>query len=51
MDHSDVVSAQVFLTDITQFKRMNAVFTFPFSKRRDRRALRSASRRLMSRSW
>jgi len=26
MDYSDVVSAQVFLTDITQFKRMNAVY-------------------------
>jgi enamine deaminase RidA (YjgF/YER057c/UK114 family) len=26
MDHSNVVPAQVFLTDIIQFKRMNAAY-------------------------
>lgn len=30
MDYQDVVSAQVFLTDITQFKRMNAVYASVF---------------------
>ena len=30
MDYPDVVSAQVFLTDMTQFKRMNAVYASVF---------------------
>jgi enamine deaminase RidA (YjgF/YER057c/UK114 family) len=30
MDYSDVVSVQPFLTDMTQFKRMNAVYASVF---------------------
>ena len=37
MDYSDVVSAQVFLTDITQFKRMNAVYASVFKTPRPAR--------------
>ena len=37
MDYSDVVSAQVFLTDITQFKRMNAVYALVFKTPRPAR--------------
>lgn len=37
MDHSDVVSAEVFLKDITQFKRMNAVYASVFKMPRPAR--------------
>jgi 2-iminobutanoate/2-iminopropanoate deaminase len=37
MDYSDVVSAQVFLTDMTQFKRMNAVYASVFKTPRPAR--------------
>ena len=37
MDYSNVVSAQVFLTDITQFKRMNAVYASVFKTPRPAR--------------
>lgn len=37
MDYSDVVSAQVFLTDIAQFKRMNAVYASVFKMPRPAR--------------
>ena len=37
MDYSDVVSAQVFLTDMTQFKRMNAVYASVFKASRPAR--------------
>lgn len=37
MDYSDVVSVQVFLTDITQFKRMNAVYASVFKTPRPAR--------------
>jgi len=37
MDYSDVVSAQVFLTDITQFKHMNAVYASVFKTTRPAR--------------
>jgi 2-iminobutanoate/2-iminopropanoate deaminase len=37
MDYPDVVSAQVFLTDMTQFKRMNAVYASVFKMPRPAR--------------
>ncbi len=37
MDYSDVVSAQVFLTDITQVKGMNAVYASVFKTPRPAR--------------
>ncbi|MGA9353232.1 MAG: RidA family protein [Terriglobales bacterium] len=37
MDYSDVVSAQVFLTDMSQFKRMNAVYASVFKMPRPAR--------------
>jgi 2-iminobutanoate/2-iminopropanoate deaminase len=37
MDYQDVVSAQVFLTDIAQFKRMNAVYASVFKPPRPAR--------------
>lgn len=37
MDYSDVVSAQVFLTDMTLFKRMNAVYASVFKTPRPAR--------------
>lgn len=37
MDYSDVVSAQVFLTDMSQFKRMNAVYASVFKTPRPAR--------------
>src|SRR5216683_924805 len=37
MDYSNVVSAQAFLTDITQFKRMNAVYASVFKTPRPAR--------------
>lgn len=37
MDYADVVSAQVFLTDMTQFKRMNAVYASVFKMPRPAR--------------
>ena len=37
MDYSDVVSVQVFLTDMTQFKRMNAVYASVFKTPRPAR--------------
>lgn len=37
MDYSDVVSAQVFLTDMSQFKRMNAIYASVFKMPRPAR--------------
>jgi 2-iminobutanoate/2-iminopropanoate deaminase len=37
MDYRDVVSVQVFLTDMTQFKRMNAVYASVFTAPRPAR--------------
>jgi|SRR5215472_7976966 len=37
MDYSDVVSVQVFLTDMTEFKRMNAVYSSVFKMPRPAR--------------
>ena len=37
MDYSDVVSAQVFLTDMSQFKNMNAVYASVFKAPRPAR--------------
>ena len=37
MDYADVVSAQVFLTDMTQFKRMNGVYASIFKAPRPAR--------------
>ena len=37
MDYSHVVSTQVFLTDITQFKCMNAVYSSVFKTQRPAR--------------
>jgi 2-iminobutanoate/2-iminopropanoate deaminase len=37
MDYADVVSAQVFLTDMTQFKRMNGVYASVFKAPRPAR--------------
>src|SRR5580692_1460020 len=37
MDYPDVVSAQVFLTDMTEFKRMNAVYASVFKMPRPAR--------------
>ena len=37
MEYSGVVSVQVFLTDMTQFKRMNAVYSSVFKMPRPAR--------------
>jgi 2-iminobutanoate/2-iminopropanoate deaminase len=37
MDYSDVVSAQVFLTDMSQFKRMNTIYASVFKMPRPAR--------------
>jgi 2-iminobutanoate/2-iminopropanoate deaminase len=37
MDYSDVVSVQIFLTDVSQFKRMNAVYASVFKAPRPAR--------------
>lgn len=41
MDYADVVSVQVFLTDMTQFKRMNAVYASVFKTPRPARLMRN----------